>query len=399
MNTTGAAQAVRNLQRAVIDGFAGLAGLPLSFFSLVSLPVRPAALAMIRWDRAVAGWHRRRAAEVLGTPVPSPYLPEQDAGDPRREAATWRDLAWLAANFPLATVGAAFSVALWAGTVECLLAPLIEPFAPPGVFTPLIYEIDSQPVAWLTVLAAPFLGAAALIVPGLLNRMRARVAAGLLAPTEAERLRNRVGRLAVSRENAVDSSAAELRRIERDLHDGPQVRLVSLAMKLGIAEDVLEADPALARKMVIDAKGSAGEVLGELRDLVRGIHPPVLADRGLPGAVEALALNSSIPVTLDLRVPGRLPAAVESAGYFVFAEALTNAIKHSGATLVTATVTHDGSTLVVSVADDGRGGAVVGAGSGLRGIERRLSAFDGTLAVSSPAGGPTVVHMEVPCGS
>ncbi len=170
-------------------------------------------------------------------------------------------------------------------------------------------------------------------------------------------------------------------------------------MKLGIAEDLMAEDPELARRMVNDAKGSAGAVLGELRDLVRGIHPPVLADRGLPGAVEALAVNSAIPVTLDLRVPGRLPPAIESAGYFVFAEALTNAIKHSGATLVTATVTHDGSTLIVSVADDGRGGARVGAGSGLRGIERRLSVFDGSLTVTSPIGGPTVVHMEVPCGS
>ncbi|BCY13223.1 sensor histidine kinase [Actinoplanes sp. L3-i22] len=388
-------RAWRDLLRAVGAGFAGLAGLPLAFGTVVSLPICPVALAMIRLDRRVADWHRRRASEILGTPVPSPY-----SGPPRRdEAATWRDLAWLVASFPLGIAGAAIAGGLWIGALECLFAPLIEPFAPPGVFTPLIYEVDSQPVAWLTVLAAPIVGLAAVTVPGLVNRLRARLATALLAPTEAERLRIRVGRLAASREIVVDSSAAELRRIERDLHDGPQVRLVSLAMQLGIAEDLLDDDPALARKMVVDAKGSAGEVLGELRDLVRGIHPPVLADRGLPGAVEALALNSAIPVTLDLNVPGRLSPAIESAGYFVFAEALTNAIKHSGATLVTATITHDGSTLVVSVADNGRGGAEPGAGGGLRGIERRLSAFDGRVTVSSPVGGPTVVHMEVPCVS
>ncbi|WP_436528789.1 sensor histidine kinase [Actinoplanes sp. HUAS TT8] len=388
-------RALRDLLRAITAGIAGLAGLPLAFGTVVSLPLRPVAHAVIRRNRRLADWHRRHASQVLGTPVPSPY-----AGPPRRgDPVTWRDVGWLAASFPLGIAGAAASAALWIGTLECLFAPLIEPFAPPGVFTPLVYDVDSPKLAWLTMLATPIVGAAAWFVPGLLNRLRARLAVLLLAPTEADRLRLRVGRLAASREDAVDSSAAELRRIERDLHDGPQARLVSLAMKLGIAEDLLDADPELARRMVMDAKGSAGEVLGELRDLVRGIHPPVLADRGLPGAVEALALNSAVPVTLDLRVPGRLPPAIESAGYFVFAEALSNAIKHSGATRVTVTVTHDGSTLVVSVADDGRGGARVGAGSGLRGIERRLSVFDGRLTVSSPAGGPTVVHMEVPCGS
>lgn len=388
-------RALRELLRAITDGIAGLAGLPLFFGTVVSLPLRPAAHAVIRLDRRLADWHRRRASQVLGTPVPSPY-----SGPPSRsEPATWRDLGWLTASFPLGVAGAAVSAALWIGTLECLFAPLIEPFAPPGVFTPLVYDVDTPKLAWLTMLAAPGLGTAAYFVPRLLNRLRARIAAALLAPTEAERLRDRVGTLAASRENAVDSSAAELRRIERDLHDGPQVRLVSLAMKLGIAEDLMDADPELARRMVMDAKGSAGEVLGELRDLVRGIHPPVLADRGLPGAVEALTLTSAIPVRLDLSVPHRLPAAIESAGYFVFAEALTNAIKHSGATLITATLAHDGSKLIVSVADDGRGGARAGAGSGLRGIERRLSVFDGTLTVSSPIGGPTVVHMEVPCGS
>lgn len=170
-------------------------------------------------------------------------------------------------------------------------------------------------------------------------------------------------------------------------------------MKLGIAEDLMAEDPELARRMVSDAKGSAGAVLGELRDLVRGIHPPVLADRGLPGAIEALALNSAIPVSLDLRLPHRLSPAIESAGYFVFAEALSNAVKHSGATLVTVTVKLIGSVLVVSVADDGRGGATIGGGTGLRGIEKRLSAFDGTLTVSRPFNGPTVVHMELPTHS
>ena len=308
-------RAGRELAAAVVDGVAAPAGLlllPLTAVCLLLSPVGvgvPATVRVIGVTRSLAQWHRRRAGSLLGRPVDSPYAP----GPPGfrsllRETATWRDLGWLALNGPLGLGVAAISVGLGLAGLQCLFAPAIQPLLPPGVvFDPLLLDVTDQPRAWLMVLASPVVLLAAATVPGLLNRLRARVAAALLAPTAATALRDRVGRLAASRADAVDSSASELRRIERDLHDGAQARLVSLSMNLGIAEDVLDADPALARKMILDARENAGVVLGEIRDLVRGIHPPVLADRGLPGAVQALALASPVPVDLDLRLAG--PAA------------------------------------------------------------------------------------------
>ena len=170
-------------------------------------------------------------------------------------------------------------------------------------------------------------------------------------------------------------------------------------MNLGMAEDAVDDDPESAKLLLAQARVVSSQALAELRGLVRGIHPPVLADRGLVGAVEALALASPLPVQVDADVPERLPAPVESASYFAVAEALTNVIRHSGATGAWVRLRHAGGLLSMQVRDDGRGGATPGAGSGLRGIERRLGAFDGRLTVTSPPGGPTVVMMELPCES
>jgi signal transduction histidine kinase len=225
------------------------------------------------------------------------------------------------------------------------------------------------------------------------------VAARLLAPTGAALLAARVEKLAETRAAVVDASAAELRRIERDLHDGAQARLVALAMNLGMAEDLFETRPETARAMLAEARADARSAMGELRDLVRGIHPPILSDRGLPGAVLALSIVSSIPVDLDVRLDRRLSAPVEAAAYFAVAELVANAIKHSGASTVRVAVEDADTRLVIRVHDDGCGGASFSGGGGLVGIRRRLAAFDGTLRVTSPAGGPTLVEMELPCGS
>jgi signal transduction histidine kinase len=227
-------------------------------------------------------------------------------------------------------------------------------------------------------------------------KVHARIDRALLTPSEKSRLALRVEQLTESRAETVDTQAAELRRIERDLHDGAQARMVSLGMSLGLAEEQLEHDPARARRLLAEARATNTEALAELRDLVRGIHPPVLADRGLLGAVQALVLATPLPVALHTELPGRLPAPVESAAYFAVAEALTNVIKHSHASHAGIAISLIGHRLVLEVSDDGAGGADPSGGSGLRGIERRLSAFDGTLAVSSPAGGPTVVTMALP---
>jgi len=211
------------------------------------------------------------------------------------------------------------------------------------------------------------------------------------------RLTSRVQRLAETRTDAVDTAAAELRRVERDLHDGAQARLVALGMSLRAAERLFETSPKAALAMVGEAREMSSRALTELRDLVRGIHPPVLADRGLGDAVRALALEAPVGTTLDIDLPGRLAGPVESAAYFAVAEVLANAVKHAQARTVEIHIRHTGDVLRIAVTDDGTGGADPAKGSGLRGVERRLGTFDGILAVNSPPGGPTIVVIEVPC--
>jgi signal transduction histidine kinase len=211
------------------------------------------------------------------------------------------------------------------------------------------------------------------------------------------RLTSRVQRLAETRTDAVDTAAAELRRVERDLHDGAQARLVALGMSLRAAERLIETSPKAALALVGEARAMSSRALTELRDLVRGIHPPVLADRGLGDAVRALALETPVATKLDIDLPGRLAEPVESATYFAVAEVLANAAKHAQARMVEIHMRHTGDVLRIAVTDDGIGGADPAKGSGLRGVERRLGTFDGILAVNSPPGGPTIIVIEVPC--
>jgi signal transduction histidine kinase len=210
-------------------------------------------------------------------------------------------------------------------------------------------------------------------------------------------LAGRVQRLTETRGYALDAAAAELRRIERDLHDGAQARLVALGMNLRALERMLPTSPEAARALAAEALETSARALSDLRLLVRGIYPPVLAERGLSHAVRALALDTALPVELDVDLPGQLAAPVESACYFAVAEALANAVKHSGAQQVHVRIEHADGLLRIEVADDGDGGADPARGTGLRGVERRLGTFDGILAVSSPLGGPTMIAMEVPC--
>jgi signal transduction histidine kinase len=221
-----------------------------------------------------------------------------------------------------------------------------------------------------------------------------------------------VEQLTQTRADAVDSAAAELRRVERDLHDGAQARLVALGMNLRAVERLIPTSPQAAIALVAEARETSSKALTELRDLVRGIYPPVLADRGLADAVRALALDTPIRTETDIDLPGRLDAPVESACYFAVAEALANAVKHSSARLVQIRIRHSpaprssrpraavipaAGVLRIEVTDDGTGGADPARGTGLQGVERRLGTFDGILAVNSPPGGPTMIIMEVPC--
>jgi signal transduction histidine kinase len=208
----------------------------------------------------------------------------------------------------------------------------------------------------------------------------------------------RIETLTASRAGAVDVQDSELRRIERDLHDGAQARLVALGMSLGMAEQKLAEDPERAGRLLAEARAGAEEALRELRDLARGIHPPVLADRGLEAALTALANSTPMHVTLSVDVPQRPASAVESAAYFVAAESLANAAKHARADWVDIRIARIGHKLEVEIRDDGVGGADP-AGSGLTGLRRRVEALDGRLTITSPPGGPTSIHAELPCAS
>jgi len=267
------------------------------------------------------------------------------------------------------------------------------PLNPAGYVEYGAIDVTSQPMADLAVIEGlVFAGVGLLLVP--------RAAPGLLRYVGVAGYRDlaqRVQRLTESRAVAVDTAAADLRRLERDLHDGAQARLVALGMHLRAVEKLIPTNPDAALALVSEARDTSARALTELRELVRGVHPPVLADRGLADAIRALALDSPLRVRADVDLPGRLPAPIETACYFAVAEILTNAAKHSGAREACITAEHRDGALRMVVTDFGVGGADAAAGTGLTGVERRLATFDGVLAVSSPPGGPTMVVIEVPC--
>jgi signal transduction histidine kinase len=223
------------------------------------------------------------------------------------------------------------------------------------------------------------------------------VPADLELAERASELTQRVQTLTQTRSDAVDTAVAELRRIERDLHDGAQARLVALGMSLQAAERLFASSPEAALALVTEAKESSSRALTELRDLVRGIYPPVLADRGLGDAIRALALDTPLHTVLDIDLSAEVDMPVAAAVYFSVAEALANVTKHAEARSVHIRLSHAAGMLRAEVTDDGAGGANLALGTGLTGVERRLATFDGILAVSSPPGGPTIVVIEVPC--
>lgn len=323
----------------------------------------PMLLGLTAALRAIANRHRRMAGRTLGIDVPDPYQPRPSGLLTRLRAVmldpmTWRDLGWAVS---VLTVGFAIS-----------LVTII-----------LFLGIATWALWWYGVIP--------------LMQARARTDLFFLSYSRTERLEQRVQRLSESRAEVVDHSAAELRRLERDLHDGAQARLVALSMSLGLADDSFETDPDVARRLVAEARATTAAAIGELRAVVRGIHPPVLADRGLGGAVEALALDMAVPVDVAIALDGRPPAPVESAVYFGVAECLANIGKHAGAAHAWVRLSHVDGILRAEVGDDGRGGADPRSGTGVLGVMRRLAAFDGTLSLSSPVGGPTIATLEVPC--
>jgi signal transduction histidine kinase len=232
---------------------------------------------------------------------------------------------------------------------------------------------------------------------GALVRLETRAAETLLGPSHTDKLTRRVADLARSRAGVLDAADAERRRIERDLHDGAQQRLVALAVNLGLAKATLADLPADARNVIDQAHREAKEAITELNNLVRGLHPAVLEDRGLDAALSGLAARVPIPVRLRVDLEERAAPTVESVAYFVVSEALTNVTKHARATRVDVTVKQIGRMLRVNITDDGIGGADISTGSGLSGLAKRVGSFDGTFHISSPVGGPTTIAVELPC--
>ncbi|TRV72406.1 sensor histidine kinase [Streptomyces sp. 130] len=315
-----------------------------------------------------------------------------------KDPATWRDIRWMLVDMTAGYTVAILAAALLLYPVEgfVLAAGLWRVFTDDRYWYAFV-PVDSQATGLMAAALGVAIFAAGVLLSERLLRAHFVLARSVLAPTQEQELARRIDRLTETRHEAVDTAASELRRIERDLHDGAQARLVAMGMNLGTVEALIEKDPAQAKRLLAMARESSAEALTELRDLVRGIHPPVLAERGLGDAVKALALRLPVPCDVDVELGGRAEAPVESAAYFAISEALTNAAKHSGAERIWVDLRHSDGALRFSVTDDGRGGASVGAGSGLSGIERRLGTFDGIMAVSSPAGGPTMVTMEIPC--
>jgi signal transduction histidine kinase len=365
--------------------------------------------------RGLGAAHRRLGRWLLGLRVAEPASlrrgrgPVGRVGARLRDGTAWRAVAYVLAKLPVAILGG-YAVAFWgAGLVNMTYPIWWGGFRnhPPGVELSPVPVITVLPMGsfQVTTYAGTFLALAVGVGTVLLApwMTRAVVAADrwlvqvLLGPGA---LSQRVRDLEETRALAVDDSAATLRRLERDLHDGTQARLIALTMSLGMAREKLgdgegPLDAARARELVANAHQTATEAIAELRDLSRGIHPPVL-DGGLADALETLAARSAVAVDLRVDVPVRPTAAIETIAYFCAAELLANVIKHSGAKRATLEAAQRDGVLRLRVSDDGAGGARLGAGSGLDGLAQRVRTVDGSLAISSPQGGPTVVTVELP---
>jgi len=371
--------------------------------TLVGLPLLAGTL--ILWTYG-ARLERFRVNAMLGTHIENPYRPLPEGSNWTRfkvrasDPHTWLDLLYLFLLFPIGIAEFVIAVTIVSLDGALLTMPIYARYIDHGT-GPVFYtrHINTLPEAVaVALIAIPVLFLMPYIFVGV-GRGHAWLARMLLGVNREAQLSARVGELSESRSRAADASVNELQRIERDLHDGAQQRLVKLSMDLGLAREKMATDPAMAESLVAEAHEEAKRAMAEIRDLARGIHPAVLTDRGLDAAISALAGRSPVPVTVAVCLSERLPAPVESTAYFIVAEALTNVARHSQATEAHVILKRAGDILNIDIVDDGVGGADTTQGTGLVGLRDRLAAFDGTLTVSSPAGGPTRIHAELPCAS
>lgn len=368
---------------------------------LLVLPVLPEAVHPVR---ALADAERARLGKWHGEALPRPYRPSEGGRWRQgravlRDPATWRDLVWLYVHGGGGPLVGLFAVVLWPAVFTSVTMPLywwLMPMSP----TAMLIEVRSWPQALTLPFAQAITYAAAVcwLLP-LAERAQVWFARSLLRPTARTWREQRIEQLAQSRTEALESHGAELRRIERDLHDGVQSQLVSVAVRLGLLERALSAESATALPLLQEARTTIEDSMSNLRGVIRGIYPPILADRGLQGAVQALAGGQRVPVAVRVRwdnVP-RLAAPVETAVYFVVAESLTNVAKHSTADHAEVTLERDMTQVRVVVSDNGQGGVEQTDGTGLTGIQRRVAALDGSVHIVSPANEGTTIEVLLPC--
>ena len=404
--------AVRTLRAARAATGQLVGGLGTAFQALgvlvllaVAAVTAPAGVGLLLAPGALRALHalaRRERERLSGRgieivpPDPPPTRLRLALADP----TTRRELGWLVRHATLGLLLGLLGLLLPLCAVRDTTFPLWWRLSP-GEATTTSIGIGTAH-GWPDALAATLLGVGwTAIVLGLgpgMARLQAAPARRLLVAGPGTDLSLRVAELTATRAAALDAHATELRRIERSLHDGAQNRLVSVTVLLGAARRMAARDPAGADELLERAQSAAEQALAELRQVARGILPPVLADRGLTGALSGLAADCGVPCRVEADVPERCAASVEATAYFVVAEALTNIAKHSGAARASVTARARGGRLRLLVEDDGRGGADEDAGSGLTGIRRRVAALDGTLRLTSPPGGPTVLDVDLPCG-
>lgn len=361
--------------------------------------------------RGFARYERRLVYVSLGCYVPDPYRPVPSGlvgafKGRLTDPATWRDLLYLVVLLPVSVISFAWTVAFWAIGLGFATLPLWYRWVDGGFMVfgsdrGPAYVVDSFDDSLIPALVGLLLMCLALVTTKWLGQVRGRLARGLLGPSKAMLLAAEAAHLQASRARGVDAAEAERRRIERDLHDGAQQRLVAVAMGLGRAKSKMDRDPEAAKALIDEAHADAKQAVAELRDLARGIYPAVLGDRGLDAALSSLAAKSPVPVDVQvedgLSSTSRPPAAVESTAYFTVAEALTNIAKYANASQAAVRVYREAGKVVVEITDNGAGGAETRRGGGLAGLADRAATIDGVLTVVSPIGGPTVIRADLPC--
>nr|WP_245985170.1 sensor histidine kinase [Streptomyces tateyamensis] len=376
--------------------------LPYYLIAQEGTPALPVLAGMLLLSgRLTQAQHSRfRALGDLAIPQPSPPAPPGAGWSERLRAAVADEAAWRRLGYHF-LAGPLLALLTVLGLLACGVGAVAATVFAWSWLLPEGAPAHSGGRWWSLDLLVTALGMVLLLVgPWLVvrsGRIDRRAARGLLGPNRARELERRVEDLASSRADVVDAADAERRRIERDLHDGAQQRLVSLAMNLGLARKTLKDVPPEAMQVIVDAHEEAQAAIAELRDLVRGLHPVVLEDRGLDAALSGIAARAPLPVRLRVSLSRRMSPTIEAVAYFVVSEALANVAKHARASRADLTVSQLGDRLRIVISDDGIGGADPSRGTGLVGLRQRAASVDGSLVISSPVGGPTTITVELPC--